>query len=78
MSLPTLGRELGSLRKGDERKALMAALIRGRTAVSTEWLATRLCMGHSGSVSRQVVIVKRERKLLKRLNELEKMFQCRD
>ena len=78
LGLPTQAGELGSLRKGDERKALMAALLRGRTAVSTEWLATRLCMGHPGSVSRKGAIVKRDRKLLKKLNELEKMFHCGD
>ena len=78
LGLPTQGWELGSLRKGDEHKALMAALLRARTAVSTEWLATRLCMGHAGSVSHQVGIVKRDRKLLKKINELEKMFHCGD
>jgi hypothetical protein len=30
-------------------------------------------MGHPGSVSRQVGLVKKDRKLLKKLNELEKM-----
>ena len=78
LGLPTKAGELSRLRKGDERKALMAALLRGRTAVSTEWIATRLCMGHPGSVSRQVGIVKRDRKLLKKINELEKMFHCGD
>ena len=72
LGLPTKAGELECLRKGDERKALMAALLRGRTAVSTEWIATRLCMGHPGSVSRQVGIVKGDRKLLKKLDELEK------
>ena len=56
----------------------MAALIRGRTAASTEWIAKRLQMGHPGSVSRQVGIVKRDKKLLKKLNELEKMCHCGD
>jgi len=77
LGLPTQAREWGSLRKGDERKALMAALLRGRTAVSTEWIAKRLSMGHPGSVSRQVGIVKRDRNY-KKLNELEKMFHCGD
>ncbi len=62
---------------GTDRRAgkwgLMAALIRWRTAASTEWIATRLNMGHPGSVSRQVGIVKKNRKLLKQLNEVEKM-----
>jgi len=38
LGLPTQARELGSLRKGDERKALMAALLRGRTAVAPNGL----------------------------------------
>jgi putative transposase len=78
MGLPTGAKELCLLRKGDERKALMAALIRGRTAASTEWIAKRLQMGHPGSVSRQVGIVKRNKKLLKKLNELEKICNCGD
>jgi hypothetical protein len=53
-------------------QALLAALVRRRTAASTEWIATRLQMGHPGSVSRQVGIVKKNRKLLKKLNKLEK------
>jgi len=72
MGLPTGAKELCLLRKGDEGKALIAALIRGRTAASTEWIAKRLQMGHPGAVSRQVGIVKRDKKLLKKLNELEK------
>jgi hypothetical protein len=62
---------LGSLETGVS-KALMAALIRRRLAVGTEWIAARLQMGHPGSVSRQVGLVKRDRKLLRKLNELEK------
>ena len=78
LGMPTGEKDLGHLRKGDERKALMAALIRCRTAASTEWIAKRLQMGHPGSVSRQVGIVKRDKKLLKKLNELEKMCHCGD
>lgn len=73
LGLPSEAKELVRLRKGDERKALMAAVIRWRTAASTQWIATRLHMGHPGSVSRQVGLVKRDRKLLKKLNELEKL-----
>jgi hypothetical protein len=61
------------LRKGDERKAVLAALIRSRTAVSTEWIATRLKMGHPSSVSRQVGIVKKSPKLQKQVNDLGKL-----
>jgi len=56
--------ELVGLRKEDKGKAMMAALIPRHTAVSTEWMANRLHMGHHGSVSRQVGIVKRNKKLL--------------
>ena len=73
LNLATSAAELSKLRKGDERKAVLAALIRSRTAVSTEWIATRLKMGHPGSVSRQVGIVKKSRKLQKQVNDLEKL-----
>ena len=78
LGLPPSVRELAELRKGDERKALLAAVLRKRTAVATQWIAQSLAMGHPGSVSRQVGIVKRDRNLLKKLNELEKMCHCGD
>ncbi len=69
---------MADLRKGDERKALLAALLRRRTTVSFEWIAMRLHMGHPGSVSRQVEIVKRDQKREKRVKELETMLHCGD
>ena len=78
LGLPAGVRELAELRKGDERKALLAAVLRRRTAVATQWIAQRLAMGHPGSVSRQVGRVKSDRKLLKKLNDHEKMFHCGD
>jgi hypothetical protein len=75
LGLPTGVAELARLRKGDKRKAMLAALLRRRTTVGFEWIATRLQMGHPGSVSRLVCGVKRDRKLEKRINELEKMLQ---
>jgi putative transposase len=73
LELPVEAAELVALRKGDKRKAILASLLRRHTAVSAEWIARRLHMGHPGSVSRQVGIVKRDRKLQKQANELEKM-----
>lgn len=73
LGLPVGSRELAELRKGDERKALLASVLRKRTAVGTAWIAARLAMGHPGSVSRQVGIVKRNRKLQKRADDLEGM-----
>jgi hypothetical protein len=71
--LPAEAAELANLRKGDQRKAILAAALRRRTAVGAEWIAGRLHMGHPSSVSRQVGIVKRTRKLQKQVNELEQM-----
>ena len=76
LGLTVMASELADLRKGDVRKALLAALLRRRTAVSFEWIATRLRMGHAGSVSRLVGNVKHNRKLEKQVNELDKMLQC--
>ena len=78
LGLPVNAAELVDLRKGDVRKAMLAALLRRRTAVSFDWIATRLQMGHPSAVSRLVINVKRERKQEKQVNELDKMFQCED
>lgn len=50
--LPTEPKELAALRKSDPRKAVVAILLRKRTAVSTGWIAERLAMGHASTVSR--------------------------
>lgn len=51
LGLPTVEKELGLIRKGDAHKTLLAALIRMNTAVSTEWIASRLQMGQHSSAS---------------------------
>ena len=73
LGLPTSSKELEALRKGDERKALLAGLLASKTAVSRGWLGQRLGMGHPGSVSRMLGEVKRNKKLWKRFNELESL-----
>ena len=78
LGLPTEAAELAQLRKGDERKAILATLLRRRTVVGFEWIATRLHMGHSASVSRLVCGVKRDKKLEKKVNELDQLFQGAD
>jgi hypothetical protein len=65
--------ELKSLRKGAERKALLAGLLARKTTVSREWLGQRLGMGHPGSVSRMLGAVKTDQDLVEKLDELEKM-----
>ncbi len=42
---------LPALRKGDERKLVLAALVRQRTNVSNAWLAGALQLGHISGVS---------------------------
>ncbi len=73
LGLPVGMGALAELRKGDGRKALLAAVLRRRTAVGAGWIAERLAMGHPDSVSRQVGIVKRDRKLQIQADDLEKM-----
>ena len=44
--------DLASLRKNDQRKVAIAALIRRRTTVPNEWIARALHLGHVSRVSR--------------------------
>lgn len=78
LGLPTAASELSRLKKGDGRKAMLAALLRRRSIVSFEWIAIRLHMGHPASVSRLVCSVKQNLKQKKRVDELDKMLQCAD
>ena len=43
---------LAALPKSDGRKIVIALLLRERTCVCNDWIASRLSMGHPGSVSR--------------------------
>jgi hypothetical protein len=61
---------LSALPKSDERKVLVACLLRERTCVSNAWIATRLSMGHPGSVSRMVSACRKNKKRVDECNEL--------
>ncbi len=78
LGLPAAAAELAAVRKGDDRKALLAALIRRHTSASGEWLAARLQMGHPGSVSRLLGKVRNDPKLVRKLADLEKLLKCGD
>jgi putative transposase len=78
LELPTERRELEQLRKSDERKVLLAAVLRQRTAVGVNWIAARLAMGHPGSVSRMLGAIPGKREWKKRLEELEEMLNSGD
>jgi REP element-mobilizing transposase RayT len=54
LGLPVTADAMAKLPKSDERKVTLAALLRDRTSVGNPWIARRLAMGHSGSVSRMI------------------------
>jgi len=75
LGLPAEMDGLAKLRKGDERKILIAALIKGRTSVGNAWVAQRLCMGHPSSVSRLIKDLKGLIKGRSLLEELERKLE---
>jgi hypothetical protein len=44
--------------------------------VSNDWLAERLVMGHTGSVSRLIGVFGRNKANVRKMNEIEKMLRC--
>ncbi len=50
------------LKKGDRRKVICAAVVKGRTDVGNDWLAKRLAMGHPFYVSTLVQRIRRNKK----------------
>jgi len=76
VGLPKDRRKLVNIRKGDERKVLVATIARKHTSVSNSWLAERLEMGHTGSVSRVIGVSTRNKQKLRKVNEIEKMLRC--
>ncbi|MBG7607824.1 MAG: hypothetical protein IZT59_07360, partial [Verrucomicrobia bacterium] len=76
VGLPSAAKSLSKLRKGDTGKVLVAVLLRERTAVGNRWVAQRLAMGHTGSVSRLVGAFGKNKEELTKLRELEEMLQC--
>lgn len=54
LGLPARADAIAKLPKSDERKVLLATLLRERTNVGNSWIASRLSMGHPGSVSRLI------------------------
>ncbi len=76
LRLPADTQELAKLRKGDGRKVLVACLLRQRTAAGNPWIAKRLAMGHSGSVSRLVVAAAKHPPTVRKLEKLGKLLKC--
>jgi hypothetical protein len=78
IGLPESLSELGELRKGDPRKVICAALVKSRCAVTNEWLATRLVMGHPASMSKHVHQLGRDPAGMKILKTHEKTLKSED
>lgn len=76
VGLPSDPADLASHRKGDPGKVIVAALLRKHTSAGNRWLAHRLAMGHTGSVSRLVGAFGRANGNLGKLRELEGTLQC--
>jgi len=64
--------------KGDPRKVALATLLRTHTAISNEWVAKRLEMGHDRSVSRLIRQGTEHPEVRKCLRHLEQMLPCED
>jgi putative transposase len=54
LGAPSAKTALAAMGKSDERKIVLAGILRAKTSVSNEWIATKLVMGHPGSVSRML------------------------
>ncbi|MEO8615803.1 MAG: hypothetical protein ABI600_11735 [Luteolibacter sp.] len=76
LRLPPDTQELAKLRKGDGRKVLVACLLRQHTAAGNPWIAKRLAMGHSGSVSRLVATAAKHTPTMEELEKLAKLLKC--
>lgn len=74
LGLPSGATALAAMPKSDERKILLAILLRGKTSVSNNWIATRLAMGHPGSVSRMISAGRSNKSLANQRNELTKII----
>jgi hypothetical protein len=72
-SLPTDTEGLSALRKGDQGKVQVAALLRKRTSVSNQWISDRLLMGNTSALSRLLGDFKKDSGNNKRMEKLERM-----
>jgi hypothetical protein len=78
LELPGSAAELELLRKGDPRKVICAAVVKSRTSVKNDWLASRLRMGHPAAMSQLVSRTLKDPKTWKILKKYEKLFNSKD
>jgi putative transposase len=78
LGLPERPEDLALLRKGDPLKVICAALVKGRTAVTNDWLAKRLEMGHPAGMSGLVNRMRKEPERRNILKKYEEMLKTKD
>ena len=78
VALPGGAAELCLLRKGDPRKVMCAAIVKRRTSVKNDWLASRLRMGHPAAMSKLVGRTLKDPKSQKILKKYDKIFNSKD
>jgi putative transposase len=72
LGLPATAAAMAKLPKSDGRKVAVAAVLRDRTSVGNSWIASRLAMGHPGSVSRMIGSCRSSRELSPLIKQLSK------
>jgi putative transposase len=72
LGLPSTADAMAKLPKSDDRKVAVATLLRDRTSVGNSWIAKRLSMGHSGSVSRMIGSCRKSGGLTSTIKQLAK------
>lgn len=78
LGLPESAEGLRTLRKGDSRKMICAALVKANTSMNNEWLAQRLGMGHPAAMSQLVNRMQKDPTIQKTLRKYERIYKSKD
>ena len=78
LGLPESSEGLRTLRKGDSRKMICAALVKANTSMNNEWLAQRLGMGHPAAMSQLVNRMQKDPTIQKTLRKYERIYKSKD
>ena len=65
-------------RKGIWQKALLAAMVKKHCAVSNEWIAKRLEMGHPAGMSKVAKLCQESKKGIKQMKKNKKILKSKD
>ncbi|TAE92792.1 MAG: hypothetical protein EAZ81_01720, partial [Verrucomicrobia bacterium] len=69
---------LAQQRKGIWQKALLAAMVKKHCAVSNEWIAKRLVMGHPAGMSKVAKLYQESKEGVKMMKKYEKILKSKD